>query len=62
MAFLAFLIAITWLVFPFVVIGKCNAIIRELKEISALPTARRKTIEPQAITARLSSNPGTTWP
>ncbi|MFZ3375643.1 MAG: hypothetical protein WA183_08825 [Chthoniobacterales bacterium] len=62
MAFLAFLIAITWLVFPFVIIGKCNAIIRELKEISGLPPGRRKTIEPQAITARLSSNPGTTWP
>jgi hypothetical protein len=61
-AFLALFIAITWLVFPFVVIGKCNAIIRELKEISALPTGRRKTIEPQSITARLSSNPGTTWP
>src|ERR1700693_3380541 len=61
-AFFALLIAITWLVFPFVVIGKCNAIIRELKEISALPTERRKTIQPQAITARLSSDPGTTWP
>ena len=61
-AFLALFITITWLVFPFVVIRKCNAIIRELKEISALPTGRRKTIEPQAITARLSSNPGTTWP
>jgi hypothetical protein len=37
---LGIVVAISWLVFPFIVIGKCNAMILELKKISAARSDR----------------------
>ena len=49
---LGIILAIAWMVFPFIVIGKCNAMIRELKRISGSPPPspnRGKIIEPTTI-------------
>jgi biopolymer transport protein ExbB/TolQ len=44
---LGIVVAIAWLIFPFIVIGKCNDMIRELKRISG-DTAQRIQRPPQA--------------